>query len=187
MRSAGWPGRQDRIRGPRRASAGRPVPDGQIFLPLNGHVLGQRPVNPGDALASLLLTIGVPARQIAPDPEARMAQWRDWLAARKLLLITSRPHLAAWEDAMTISLEPCPPLRRRRCWPGWPAGRGMGVGGGLEEWSGRFGRRRVAGLPPGSLRFAFYGRGRLQKRLGTVPVSWISPQGGTRKRRGPWQ
>ena len=38
-----------------------------------------------------------------------MAQWRDWLAARKLLLITSRPHLAAWEDAMTISLEPCPP------------------------------------------------------------------------------
>jgi hypothetical protein len=34
-------------------------PDGQIFLPLHAHTPGQRPVDPADALASLLLTVGV--------------------------------------------------------------------------------------------------------------------------------
>jgi transcriptional regulator with XRE-family HTH domain len=39
-------------------------PAGQIFLPLHGHTPGQSPVDPADALASLLLTAGVPAGQI---------------------------------------------------------------------------------------------------------------------------
>ena len=39
-------------------------PAGQIFLPLHGHTPGQHPVEPGDALASLLLTAGVAAAQI---------------------------------------------------------------------------------------------------------------------------
>jgi hypothetical protein len=39
-------------------------PDGQFFLPLLAHTAGQRPVDPADALASLLLTAGVPAAQI---------------------------------------------------------------------------------------------------------------------------
>ena len=34
-------------------------PGGQIFLPLHGHTPGQQPVDPADALASLLLTAGV--------------------------------------------------------------------------------------------------------------------------------
>jgi hypothetical protein len=37
--------------------AGR-FPDGQLFLPLHGHTPGQRPVDPADALASLLLAAG---------------------------------------------------------------------------------------------------------------------------------
>jgi hypothetical protein len=38
-------------------------PAGQVFLPLHGHTPGQAPVDPADALASLLLGIGVsPAR-----------------------------------------------------------------------------------------------------------------------------
>ena len=41
-------------------------PDGQIFLPLHGHTPGQQPVDPDDALASLLLTAGVAAGQIPP-------------------------------------------------------------------------------------------------------------------------
>ena len=41
-------------------------PDGQFFLPLHAHTAGQRPVDPADALASLLLTAGVPAAQIPP-------------------------------------------------------------------------------------------------------------------------
>ena len=57
-------------------------PAGQIFLPLHGHTPGQQPVDPADALASLLLTAGVPAGQIPPGLEARMALWRDRLAGQ---------------------------------------------------------------------------------------------------------
>ena len=39
-------------------------PGGQIFLQLHGHTPGQRPVDPEDALASLLLTAGVAPAQI---------------------------------------------------------------------------------------------------------------------------
>ena len=112
--------------------AGR-FPAGQIFLPLHGHTPGQQPVDPGDALASLLLTAGVPAAQIPAGLEARMALWRDRLAERQLLLIlddaadseqvrpllpgtggslvlvTSRRHLSALDDARTISLDTLPP------------------------------------------------------------------------------
>jgi tetratricopeptide (TPR) repeat protein/transcriptional regulator with XRE-family HTH domain len=108
--------------------AGR-FPAGQIFLPLHGHTSGQRPVDPGDALASLLLTIGVPAGQVPPGLQARIALWRDQLASRRLLLVlddavssdqvvpllpgaggslilvTSRRHLTALEGATAISLD----------------------------------------------------------------------------------
>ncbi len=112
--------------------AGR-FPGGQIFLPLHGHTPGQQPVEPADALASLLLTAGVPAGQVPPGLEARMALWRDRLAGQQLLLIlddaasseqvrpllpgaggslvlvTSRRHLSALEDATAISLDTLPP------------------------------------------------------------------------------
>ncbi len=112
--------------------AGR-FPAGQIFLPLHGHTPGQQPVDPGDALASLLLALGVPAAQIPPGTEARMALWRDRLAEQQLLLIlddaasseqvlpllpgtggslvlvTSRRHLSALEDATAFSLDTLPP------------------------------------------------------------------------------
>jgi len=104
-------------------------PAGQIFLPLHGHTPGQQPVDPADALASLLLTIGVPAGQIPPGLEARMALWRDRVAEKQLLLVlddaasseqvrpllpgvggnlvlvTSRRHLPALEDATSVSLD----------------------------------------------------------------------------------
>jgi class 3 adenylate cyclase/tetratricopeptide (TPR) repeat protein len=108
-------------------------PGGQIFLPLHGHTPGQAPVDPADALASLLLTAGVPAAQIPPGLEARMALWRNRLAERQLLLVlddaasseqvrpllpgaggslvlvTSRRHLSALEDAAAISLDTLQP------------------------------------------------------------------------------
>ena len=108
-------------------------PGGQIFLPLHGHTPGQQPVDPEDALASLLLTAGVAAGQIPPGLEARMALWRDRLAGRQLLLVlddaasseqvlpllpgaggslvlvTSRRHLSALEDATAVSLDTLPP------------------------------------------------------------------------------
>ncbi len=108
-------------------------PDGQFFLPLHAHTPGQRPVDPADALASLLLTVGVGAQQIPPGLAARAARWRDYLAGKKVLLVlddaagheqvtpllpgtggsvvlvTSRRHLTALADAAAISLETLAP------------------------------------------------------------------------------
>ncbi|HYA53889.1 MAG TPA: BTAD domain-containing putative transcriptional regulator, partial [Streptosporangiaceae bacterium] len=108
-------------------------PDGQLFLPLYAHTPGQRPVDPADALASLLLAAGAGAGQIPPGVEARAARWRDYLAGKKVLLvlddaagheqvrpllpgtagslvlITSRRRLAALQDAAVISLDTLPP------------------------------------------------------------------------------
>ena len=62
-------------------------PDGQLFLPLHAHTPGQRPVDPADALASLLLSAGLAAAQIPPGLEARAARWRDVVAGKKILLL----------------------------------------------------------------------------------------------------
>jgi tetratricopeptide (TPR) repeat protein/transcriptional regulator with XRE-family HTH domain len=107
-------------------------PGGQIFLPLHGHTPGQQPVDPADALASLLATAGVPAAQVPPGLEARIALWRDRLAEQQLLLVlddaasseqvrpllpgtggslvlvTSRRHLSALDDATAVSLDTLP-------------------------------------------------------------------------------
>ena len=108
-------------------------PGGQFFLPLHGHTAGQRPVDPADALASLLLTAGVPAALVPPGLEARAGRWRDQVAGKKILLllddaasheqirpmlpgtpgslvlVTRRRRLAALEDATVISLDTLPP------------------------------------------------------------------------------
>jgi tetratricopeptide (TPR) repeat protein/transcriptional regulator with XRE-family HTH domain len=108
-------------------------PDGQFFLPLHAHTPGQRPVDPADALASLLLTAGVPAAAIPPGLEARAGRWRDQVAGKKVLLVlddaagheqvapllpgtagslvlvTSRRRLAALPDATVVSLDTLPP------------------------------------------------------------------------------
>ena len=104
-------------------------------------------MDPADALASLLLTIGVPAGQIPADLEARTGLWRDRLAGRQLLLVlddaasseqirpllpgtggslvlvTSRRRLTALEDARRSAWTPCRPARQPGCWSGWPSGR----------------------------------------------------------------
>jgi tetratricopeptide (TPR) repeat protein len=108
-------------------------PGGQFFLPLHAHTAGQRPVDPADALASLLLTAGVGAQQIPPGLEARAAWWRDFAAGKKILLllddaagheqvrpllpgtagslvlVTSRRRLTALQAAAVISLDTLPP------------------------------------------------------------------------------
>ena len=108
-------------------------PDGQIFLPLHAHTAGQQPVDPAEALGNLLLTVGVTAEQIPAGLEARMGLWRTQLVGKRLLLIlddaagheqvqpllpgtagslvlvTSRRHLTALDDAAAISLDSLPP------------------------------------------------------------------------------
>jgi tetratricopeptide (TPR) repeat protein/transcriptional regulator with XRE-family HTH domain len=104
-------------------------PDGQFFLPLHAHTAGQRPVDPADGLASLLLAAGLAAAQIPPGLEARAARWRAHVAGKKILLVlddaasheqvrpllpsapgslvlvTSRRRLTALEDSAVISLD----------------------------------------------------------------------------------
>ncbi len=46
-------------------------PDGQVFLPLHGHTPGHQPVDPTDALASLLQASGTPAQNIPDGLEPR--------------------------------------------------------------------------------------------------------------------
>lgn len=104
-------------------------PDGQIFLQLHGHSQGQRPVEPPEAVASMLLTAGVSAEQIPHGLDARTRLWRDYLAGQRMLLVlddaagheqvrpllpgtsgclvlvTSRRRLTALEDARSIDLD----------------------------------------------------------------------------------
>jgi tetratricopeptide (TPR) repeat protein/transcriptional regulator with XRE-family HTH domain len=110
-------------------------PDGQVFLPLHAHTPGQLPVEPADALASLLLTAGLAPSQIPPGLEERIRLWRDHVAGRRLLLllddavgheqvrpllpgtagslvlVTSRRHLTALDDAQAVSLDTLPPVQ----------------------------------------------------------------------------
>ncbi|MGD0068955.1 MAG: tetratricopeptide repeat protein [Streptosporangiaceae bacterium] len=107
-------------------------PDGQIFLRLHAHTPGQRPVDPADALSTLLLAVGVAPWHIPPGLEARSAAWRSHLAGKRallvfddasgsdqvrpllpgsadcLVLVTSRRRLTALE-AVPVSLDTLPP------------------------------------------------------------------------------
>ena len=62
-------------------------PDGQVFLQLHGHTPGHQPVDPADALASLLQASGIPAQSIPDGLESRAWLWRDRLAGRRMLLV----------------------------------------------------------------------------------------------------
>ncbi|HEV8561747.1 MAG TPA: tetratricopeptide repeat protein [Actinophytocola sp.] len=108
-------------------------PDGQLFARLHAHTPGQRPVAPAEALASLLTALGVAARNVPPDLDARAAMWRDRLTGKKILLIlddaqgrqqvepllpatpgclvivTSRRRLTALDNAMPLALGTLPP------------------------------------------------------------------------------
>ncbi len=107
-------------------------PDGQLFVPLHAHTPGQRPVDPSDALAGLLLAAGIDARGIPADRDGRERCWRDYLAGRTVLLVlddaaghdqvgpllpgsgrstalvTSRQRLTALDDAAVIDLDILP-------------------------------------------------------------------------------
>ena len=102
---------------------------GQFFLRLHGHTPGHVPVEPTDALATLLLAVGVGPQQIPADLAARENLWRDRTAQRKallvlddaisseqvrpllpaasgsLVLVTSRHRLTAMPQALAVTLD----------------------------------------------------------------------------------
>ncbi|MFF9727453.1 AfsR/SARP family transcriptional regulator [Streptomyces gardneri] len=103
-------------------------PDGQIFLPLHAHTPGTSPVDPVDALTTLLLAVGESPQHLPADPAALAGLWRSRVAGRRVLvllddasgsgqvepllpgtpgsmvLVTSRRRLEALTDATPLSL-----------------------------------------------------------------------------------
>jgi tetratricopeptide (TPR) repeat protein len=124
-------------------------PDGLIFLRLHAHTAGQRPVDPAEALVTLLLAAGAEPAQIPPGLEARSAAWRSRLAGQRVLLvlddaagsaqvrpllpaapgclvlITSRRRLTGLEDATPISLDTLPPRQAAELFVGLAARPGL--------------------------------------------------------------
>ncbi|MEV5895941.1 ATP-binding protein [Nonomuraea fuscirosea] len=62
-------------------------PDGQLFVDLHGHAQATAPVDPGDALARVLRTLGVPAEHVPWHLDDRAALYRSVLADRRLLIV----------------------------------------------------------------------------------------------------
>ena len=108
-------------------------PDGQLFIDLHGYTQGMAPLDPADALATLLKSLDVPPGQIPAELDARAAAYRERLAGTRtlilldnaateaqirplipgdagcLVLITSRKRLKALDDAHTVALDVLPP------------------------------------------------------------------------------
>lgn len=105
-------------------------PDGQLFVDLHGFTSGRVPMDPAEALDTLLRALGVSGDQIPDDLATRSALWRSRIAGRRLLLlldnaaesaqvrplipgtpgslvlVTSRARLSALDGAVPISLSP---------------------------------------------------------------------------------
>jgi DNA-binding SARP family transcriptional activator len=61
-------------------------PDGQLYLDLCGYAEGP-PVEPAEALGTILRALGVPAAEVPPRPEEAAALYRSVLSGRTLLVV----------------------------------------------------------------------------------------------------
>ncbi|SER27116.1 DNA-binding transcriptional activator of the SARP family [Actinokineospora terrae] len=84
--------------------------DGPLFLELHGHVPGQSPVRPTDALQSLLRETGIPLDDIPGHLDDRARLWRARTAGKRYLLVLDdvadhdqlRPLLPATPGSLVI-------------------------------------------------------------------------------------
>ena len=84
--------------------AGR-FPDGQLYVDLRGHEM-----SPGNVLAGLLRSLGVPAQDVPSGEGERAVRYRGLLAGRKILIVLDnardtaqvRPLLPGTEDSVTV-------------------------------------------------------------------------------------
>ncbi|WP_067793688.1 AfsR/SARP family transcriptional regulator [Actinomadura formosensis] len=107
-------------------------PDGQIFLELHAHDARRDPVDPAEALDTLLRMIGVPATRVPRTLGERAALWRSQLASSRailvlddaaghdqvrpllpasagcLVIVTSRRRLTGLHDSFPLSLDVLP-------------------------------------------------------------------------------
>ncbi|MEV7601244.1 tetratricopeptide repeat protein [Kitasatospora sp. NPDC089797] len=62
-------------------------PDGQLFVDLRGFTPGQRPLEPGAGLASLLRAVGVSETALPSGTEERARLWRSRASGRRYLIV----------------------------------------------------------------------------------------------------
>jgi tetratricopeptide (TPR) repeat protein len=66
-----------------------------LFLDLRAHTKGQQPLDPGDALETLLVMLGVPGGEIPARLDERIAKWRTELSGRRALVVLDNAASAA--------------------------------------------------------------------------------------------
>jgi hypothetical protein len=85
-------------------------PDGQLYVDLHGTDPGRAPVDPADAVAGLLGSLGVPFRDLPAGPDARAARYRSLLSRRRVLVLLDdaasadqvQPLLPAGPDSLVL-------------------------------------------------------------------------------------
>jgi DNA-binding SARP family transcriptional activator/tetratricopeptide (TPR) repeat protein len=65
----------------------RQFTDARLFVALNGYTPNVEPTTPADALARLLLDLGVPAEQMPPTMSGQIALYRDKLTGTRTLVV----------------------------------------------------------------------------------------------------
>lgn len=75
-------------------------PDGQIHIDLHGHTPGLPPLEPAEALRTLLLSVGVAEGRIPDEPGPRAALWRSELAGRRLIVVLDNARDEAQVDPL---------------------------------------------------------------------------------------
>ncbi|MEV0643689.1 tetratricopeptide repeat protein [Phytomonospora sp. NPDC050363] len=67
-------------------------PDGRLYIDLHGFTPGEEPVEPADALRTLLIALDVPTSAIPDSVERLAARWRSELARRRVVSVLDNAH-----------------------------------------------------------------------------------------------
>jgi hypothetical protein len=82
-------------------------PNRQLFINLHAHTPGREPVDPSDALAGLLTSVGVDPKFLPGDLDGRAAMWRDQVAGQRALLVLDNAASSAQVAPLLPGGGPC--------------------------------------------------------------------------------
>ncbi|MEU0031517.1 BTAD domain-containing putative transcriptional regulator [Streptomyces sp. NPDC006335] len=91
-------------------------PGGQLFVNLRGSGPSGTPVAPADAVAGVLLSLGVPPGRIPPDIDGRAALYRSLLADCRMLIVLDDAHDAEQVRPLLPGSPTCLVLITSRSW-----------------------------------------------------------------------
>jgi tetratricopeptide (TPR) repeat protein len=82
-------------------------PDGQLYVNLRGFDPSGTPVEPADAMRSLLEALGVAAERVPPTVEARLGLLRTVLAGQRMLILLDNARDAAQVRPLLVAVPGC--------------------------------------------------------------------------------